>query len=183
MTNLNAYTAAQKALLATAKLPILAIGTDVELPLEKSTHYVGKFISVALYGTNADLPQEQLSTLERILRPGKLQNGEIWTEPLQHHRVAPAFWRSLCHHLNTAFSLDRCERSDVKITSYRCGAERYLLLSNDRHTYYLPTVITAASIQNADALMKGCGYRVRVENNTFCVRIPPRCAEIVKISE
>ena len=47
----------------------------------------------------------------------------------------------------------------------------------------MPTVTTDTAIQNADALMKGCGYRVRVDDNRFCVRIPPRCAEIVKISE
>ena len=85
--------------------------------------------------------------------------------------------------LNEAFGLDFCEQTDVKLTSYRCGTERYILLSNDRHTYYLPTVTTAAPVKGATALMKDKGYVVKCQNNTFTVRIPPRSVEIVKIEE
>ena len=33
-----------------------------------------------------------------------------------------------------------------------------MILSNDRHTYYLPTVTTAAPVKGATALMKDKGY-------------------------
>ena len=123
VTNLNAYTAAQKALLASARLPILAIGEDVELPLEKSTRYVGKYLSVACYGFSPALDADALGARERAIPAGKLQNGEIWTEPLQFERVGPAFFTAIAKQANLAVAADRCEATDVKLCSYVCGAD------------------------------------------------------------
>jgi len=182
VTDLNAYTDEDKELLAAAKLPILAVGEDVELPLERRSYYEGKYISVALYGDAPYIETETLSAFEKTVRAGKLQRGEIWTEPLQYKRVKGEFFKELCRMLNGAFELDRCECSDVKINSYICGDDRYAVLSNDRHTYCLPIIETCGPIRSAVALMKEKGYNVKVNGNSFSVRIPPRCVEIVKIN-
>ena len=182
VTDLNAYTDEQKQMLASAKLPILAVGEDVDLPVENSTRYGGKYISVALYNAPQTPDFAPLAALERVLRKMPAQHGEIWTEPLSHRRVRPDFFRALAEILNTAFDLDRAA-PDVKIASYRCAGEKYVMLSNDRHTYYLPTVITAAPVTGATALLKDKGYQVKCKENTFTVRIPPRGVEIVKVEE
>ena len=182
VTDLNAYTDKQKAELAQSKLPILAVGEDVDLPLNNSTRYRGKYLSVALYNAPQAPDLTALGGLERALRKVSAQHGEIWTEPLSHRRVCPEFFRALAEILNTAFRLDRAA-PDVKVASYRCAGEKYVMLSNDRHTYYLPTVTTAAPVKGATALMKEVGYQVKFQNNTFTVRIPPRCAEIVRVEE
>ena len=182
VTDLDTYTAAQKAALAKAKLPILVVGEDVDLPLENSTRYGGKYLSVALYNAPVAPDLTSLAALERMIRKQSLQQGEIWTEPLSHRRVAPTFFKALAEIMNVAFELDRAA-PDVKLTSYRCGGEKYVILSNDRHTYYLPTVTTAAPVKGATAIMKELGYKVKCKGNTFTVRIPPRCVEIVRIEE
>lgn len=182
VTDLDTYTAAQKAELAKTKLPILAVGEDVDLPLENCTRYTGKYLSVALYNAPVAPDLTLLAGFERMIRRQPLQNGEIWTEPLSHRRVSVDFFKALAESMNEAFDLDRAA-PDVKLTSYRCAGEKYVILSNDRHTYYLPTVITAAPVKGATALMKDKGYTVRCKNNTFTVRIPPRCVEIVKVEE
>ena len=158
------------------------VGEDVDLPLKNSTRYEGKYLSVALYNAPAAPDLTSLAALEHMIRKQPLQQGEIWTEPLSHRRVAPAFFMALAEILNVAFELDRAA-PDVKLTSYRCDGEKYVILSNDRHTYYLPTVTTAAPVKGATALMKDKGYLVRCKNNTFTVRIPPRCVEIVRVEE
>jgi hypothetical protein len=182
VTDLDTYTAAQKAELAKTKLPILAVGEDVDLPLENCTRYTGKYLSVALYNAPVAPDLTSLAGFERMIRRQPLQNGEIWTEPLSHRRVSADFFKALAESMNEAFDLDRAA-PDVKLTSYRCAGEKYVILSNDRHTYYLPTVTTAAPVKGATALMKDKGYTVRCKNNTFTVRIPPRCVEIVKVEE
>ncbi len=182
VTDLDTYTAAQKEMLAKAKLPILIVGEDVELPLENCTRYVGKYLSVALYNAPVAPDFASLAAPERMIRRAPVQQGEIWTEPLSHRRVSADFFKALAEILNEAFDLDRAA-PDVKVAGYRCAGEKYVMLSNDRHTYYLPTVTTAAPVKGATALMKDKGYTVRCKNNTFTVRIPPRCVEIVKIEE
>ena len=182
VTNLNAYTEEDKKLLEKAKLPILVIGEDVELPMKKCAHYAGKYVSVALYGDAPDINTESLASLERSVPAGKLQRGEIWTEPLQYKRVRSEFFVELCRILNTAFDLDLAPNTDVKINSFLCGNDKYLLLSNDLHTYCLPTVNTNTRIADAQAIMKDKGYKVKFSEKSFCVRIPPRCIEIVKIT-
>jgi hypothetical protein len=182
VTDLNAYTDEQKAALAKSKLPILAVGEDVDLPIENSIRYGGKYVSVALYNAPQTPDFTALSALERVLRRVPVQCGEIWTEPLSYRRVRTEFFTALAEKINEVFDLDRAA-PDVKLTSYRCGGERYVILSNDRHTYYLPTVTTAAPVKGATALMKDKGYVVKCKSNTFTVRIPPRCVEIVKVEE
>ena len=182
VTDLDTYTDEQKMTLAKARLPILVVGEDVDLPLENSTRYKGKYLSVALYNASAAPDLAPLAPLERMIRKQALQNGEIWTEPLSHRRVSPAFFAALAERMNAAFDLDRAA-PDVKLASYRCAGEKYVMLSNDRHTYYLPTVTTAAPVKSAAALMKDRGYQVRCKENAFIVRIPPRCVEIVRVEE
>lgn len=182
VTDLNVYTDEQKQMLAKCKLPILAVGEDVELPIKNSTRYGGKYLSVALYNVPVTPDFTPLAALERAVRATPTEHGEIWTEPLSYRRVCAAFFRALAEMLNVAFDLDRAA-PDVKLASYRSGGEKYVMLSNDRHTYYLPTVTTAASVKGATALMKDKGYQVKCKNNTFAVRIPPRSVEIVKMEE
>jgi len=182
VTDLDTYTEAQKAALAASKLPILVVGEDVELPLENCTRYGGKYLSVALYNAPVAPDLAPLAAPERMIRKQPLQQGEIWTEPLSHRRVAPAFFAVLADIMNAAFDLDRAA-PDVKLTSYRCEGEKYVILSNDRHTYYLPTVTTASLVKGATALMKDKGYLVKCKDNTFTVRIPPRSVEIVRVEE
>jgi hypothetical protein len=183
VTNLNAYTAEQKATLAKCRLPILAVGEDVELPLKKSTHYAGKYLSVAYYGGELALDTAALAAAEQPIPAGPLQNGEIWTEPLQFERVAPAFFQALARAANIGLHADRCEATDVKLCSYICGEDKYILLSNDRHTYYLPEILPATKVREAQALLKGCGYRPQVNEGHIRVRIPPRGVEILKITQ
>lgn len=183
VTDLEAYTDEQKMMLAKAKLPILVVGEDVDLPLENSTRYGGKYLSVALYNA-PDAPDfAPLAAFERRVRKQPLQQGEIWTEPLSHRRVSPAFFAALAEIVNECFALPAVPATDVKLAVYRCNGTRYFLLSNDRHTYYLPTVTTDTPVKSTTALMKDRGYQVRCKDNAFTVRIPPRCAEIVKSEE
>ncbi len=182
VTDLDVYTDAERQLLARAKLPILAVGEDVELPLQNRVKYEGKYLSVALYNPPCAASFDALFALERAIRKVPTKHGEIWTEPLSYRRVAPEFFVKLAGILNEAFELDR-SAPDVKLASYICGGEKYVLLSNDRHTYYLPTVKTGDVIKGATALMKERGYAVKCKDNTFTVRIPPRCVEIVKIQK
>lgn len=181
VTNLNVYTDEQKGTLARARIPLLIIGEDVELPMEKSAYYKGKYISAALYGDCRSVDMSDLGRLERSVRRGKVEFGEKWTEPLQYARVKPEFFTELCRRLNSAFNNDRCDGTDVKVSSYDCGDDRYIILSNDRYTYNLPAVKADRPIKEATAIMKDRGYNVRVDGDSFCVRIPPRCVEIVKI--
>ncbi len=183
VTDLECYTAAQKETLAKARLPILAVGEDVDLPLENCTRYAGKYLSVALYNAPSAPDLSLLADLERMIRKQPLQNGEIWTEPLSHRRVSPAFFTALAEIANKTFALPQAPGTDVKIAVYRCEGARYVMLSNDRHTYYLPTVKGVKDLRGATALTKDRGYQVRCKEGAFTVRIPPRCAEIVKTEE
>ena len=180
VTDLRGYTDAEKESLAKAVLPILAIGEDVELPIEKSGYYKGRLISVALYGWKK-IDLGTLAALDRSVRAVRSKFGEKWTEPLSYPRVRSEFFLALCRLLNQAFEADFSEDASVKVNSFICGDERYLLLSNDRHTYCLPRVRVTSPVREATAIMKDKGYRVKTDENSICLRIPPRCAEIVKI--
>lgn len=182
VTNLNVYTQKQKELLAGAKLPILAVGEDVELPLARTASYIGKYLSVALYNAPCVPDLAPLAFVERIVRAVPSKHGEIWTEPLSHRRVAAAFFETLAHIMNGAFSLD-CSARKTKVASYLCNGEKFLLLSNDLHTYSLSAVKCGSEVRAASALMKGAGYTVKCEEDRFTVRIPPRGVEIVKIEK
>ena len=181
VTNLASYSEDEKRYLALAKLPILAVGKDVDLPLEKRGYYIGKYVSAALYGDCPTVDFSSLSQLDEVIEPGGVRFGEIWTEPLSYKRMCAEFFRELAKIINASFMLDRCDTGDLKVNSFVSLGEKYVLLSNDRHTYYLPTVRTEREIESAEAMMKEEGYKVRVSGNSFTVRIPPRCAEIVKI--
>ena len=181
VTNLNTYTEEQKATLARAKVPVLAVGEEVELPMKKAAFYGGKYVSVALYGDCPRVDLSGLAELDKAIRPGKVLRDERWTEFLQYLRVDPEFFKELSQMLNEAFDNDRYCDTDVKASSYDCGSERYIVLSNDRHTYNLPVIKTDRQLREATALMKDLGYKVKIDGDSFCVRIPPRCVEIVKI--
>ena len=182
VTNLNTYTKEEKASLAASlSLPLVALGEDVDLPLKKSAHYAGKYLSVAIYGVENAPDLEVLRPLERFRRAGKLQQGEIWTEPLQYKRVEDRFFASLCEILNDMLSLDRAESTEVKVASFVCGEDKYLLLSNDQHLYNLAKIRTVTPLTGIEASTKGCGYRVRELPDGFVVRIPPRSAEVICI--
>lgn len=180
VTDLNVYTEEQKRTLADAKLPILAVGEDVELPIQNGIRYTGKYMSVALYNATCTPDLTSLSSVERTVRALPTQHGEIWTEPLSYRHATQGFFQKLAQILSEAFSLDSTV-SDVKLTSYRCGNEKYVLLSNDRHTYSLPTVRCGHEIGLAHAVMKDRGYTVKCQDRCFTVRIPPRGVEIVKV--
>ena len=182
VTDLDVYTEEEKQSLARASLPILAIGENVELPIGKCIKYSGKYLSVALYNAPTEVCFDELSSLEKAIRKVPTKHGEIWTEPLSHRRVAPEFFIKLSEILNGAFELGRSS-PDVKLASYICEGEHYVLLSNDRHTYYLPTVKTGKEVKGATALMKDRGYTVKCRESTFTVRIPPRGIEIVKLEK
>ena len=61
------------------------------------------------------------------------------------------------------------------------GKDKYLLLSNDSYTYNIAKIKTNLSIRHAESLMKEAGYKIKLTDKVFEIRIPPRCAEIVKI--
>ena len=181
VTDLRGYTTDEKKTLAAARLPILAIGEDVDLPLEKKACYKGKYISAALYGDATKVDLGRLSKYDKTLRGKRPLFGEKWTEPLHYPRLVADFWRLLGQIMNSAFGTDVSAVPEVKLNSFICGDEKYIILSNDLHTYCLPKVATASAIVEATALMKEKGYNVKVNGREFCVRIPPRCVEIVKI--
>ena len=182
VTDLNVYTQEQKRILEKVKLPVLVIGEDVELSLECTSRYDGKYISIAVYnGKNIAPDFKALSALERIIEYTPSDHAEIWTESLSCKRVDAKFFTELCKILNEEFLSDYCEDTAIKVSSFGVGNDRYLLLSNDKHTYNVCTVNTPSSIKNAEALMKYKGYKVKIDGNRFTVRIPPRCAEIVRV--
>jgi hypothetical protein len=168
--------------LAQARLPILAVGEDVELPLTCNARYNGSYISVALYGAEGvALCLDFLCETDRVIEADPSAHGEIWTEPLAYRQMEAPFFEGLCHALGVAFDLDVSEDPAVKIVSFSVGTDKYLLLSNDEYTYRLCTVRTPSTIKSAHALMKQQGYRVTVTDNAFTVRIPPRCIELVRL--
>ena len=184
LTDLAAYTEEQKVKLTKARLPIVAIGEDVELPLECSARYEGEYVSVAIYNAPdvcADL--EALKKYDTVIDFQRSSHCEIWTEPLSCKRMSEDFFRTLCSILNEAFRTDVSTDKNVKVCSYRTGKDGYILLSNDDHVYNICTVKTASTVKSAEALMKDRGYKVRLTDNSFTVRIPPRCIEIVKTEE
>lgn len=182
VTDLNAYTEEQKRQLAKAKLPICVIGEDVSLPLACSARYDGEYISVAMYHADGiEVDFQTLKPLDRVISAEGSAHGEIWTEPLSYRRVDECFFAELSRILNRIFSQDASEDREVKVTSFVCGTEKYILLSNDEYTYNVCTVHTASRITGAEALMKDRSYRVEINENSFTVRIPPRCIEIVRV--
>jgi hypothetical protein len=181
VTDLASYTDADKEKLAKTRLPLLAIGEDVDLPIPASARYDGKYISVAIYNMDNAPALDSLSAFDSTKRAEKISHGEIWTEPLAYRRVDRGFFAELSRIMNEALSLDTSMTPSVKITSYRHGEDKYILLSNDAHTYTLATVDTREAIGSATALMKDTGYRVRISDTRFTVRIPPRGVEIVKL--
>lgn len=182
VTNLNAYTEAQKQQLLQTALPLLVIGEDVALSLPCAARYDGTYISVALYNADGIAPDlDMLKALDRVIEAESAAHGEIWTEPLSCKRVDEPFFTALCRALNIAFAADRSTDPAVKVFSFACGKDKYLLLSNDDHIYNVCTMETAAEIKSASALMKDRGYTVRVDGSSFTVRIPPRCAELVRL--
>ena len=181
VTDLNCYTYEEKKILSSSKLPVLVIGEDVELPMSKSTEYRGKYISVAVYGDAPDIKLPDLCALEKTIARKQTRFGEIWTEPLSHLRISPKFFRAVSVALNEGFNLDRCDDQRVKVNSFLCNGERYILLSSDYHTYCNPTVITDHGFIEAEAIMKECGYKVKSKENQFSLRIPPRSLEIVRL--
>ena len=132
-----------------------------------------------LLGLDIKLPD--LCTLEKTIARKQTRFGEIWTEPLSHLRISPKFFRAVSVALNEGFNLDRCDDQRVKVNSFLCNGERYILLSSDYHTYCNPTVITDHGFIEAEAIMKECGYKVKSKENEFSLRIPPRSLEIVRL--
>jgi hypothetical protein len=181
VTDLASYTDADKEKLAKTRLPLLAIGEDVDLPIPASSRYDGKYISVAIYNMDNAPALDSHSVFDSTKRAEKISHGEIWTEPLAYRRVDRGFFAELSRIMNEALSLEASLTPCVKITSYRRGEEKYIILSNDAHTYTLATVDTREAIGSATALMKDTGYRVRISDTRFTVRIPPRGVEIVKL--
>lgn len=182
VTDLNAYTEAQKEELAKARLPIFVIGEDVELPLEYSAKYSGEYISLALY--NAKETALDLASLEGFYKITEAKDsvyGEIWTEALPCKKVDGRFFLELCKLLNAEFKADISRDPEVKVFSFISKDGRYILLSNDEYVYNVCTVDTPCIIETAEALMKDKGYKTRHDGQSFTVRIPPRCVEIVKI--
>jgi len=182
VTDLNAYTPEQKRQLTKTKLPLVVIGEEVELDLPCSTRYNGAYVSVALYNAEGlEINLSSLAALYRVIDATPTEHGEIWTEPLSYKRVDACFFTELCKILNTAISAERSEDPAVKVYSYACGKETYILLSNDDYSYNVCTVRTGSNVTAATALMKEQGYRVSIHENSFTVRIPPRCMEIVRV--
>ena len=182
VTNLSAYTDEQKMKLAKAQLPILVIGEDTELPLNCSAKYKGEYISIAIYNADVKLSDlEELRPFDKTLAPESSAHGDIWTAPLSYWRVDEQFFTQLCRILNTDFAADVSTDPNVKVFSFRCGGDKYILLSNDDYIYNVCTVNTHSSIKHAEAIMKDKGYKVKITENSFTVRIPPRCAEIVRV--
>lgn len=181
VTDLNCYTDEEKSILSSSKLPIVAIGENVELPMSKSAEYRGKYLSVAVYGDAPDIKLPDLCGLEKTIARKPVRFGEIWTEPLSHLRVSPKFFRTVSMALNEGFNLDRCDDPRVKVNSFLSDGDRFVLLSSDYHTYCNPTVITSHGFIEAEAIMKESGYKVKSKENQFSLRIPPRSAEIVRL--
>ena len=184
VADLNAYTEEQKQKLTKIQLPLLVIGEEVELPLDCSARYDGEYISVAIY--NADEFEFDFASLKpfyQIIDAKKSVYSEIWTEPLSYKRIDDCFFTELSQILNTAFSVDYSEDPKVKVYSFIRGKDKYILLSNDEYIYNVCTVHTSSRITSAEALMKDKGYKVKINENSFTVRIPPRCIEIVRITE
>lgn len=182
ITDLSAYTEEQKRQLTKIKRPILVIGEDVELDLDCTARYDGAYISVAVYNAKGiAFDFDSLKSLDRVIDAKEPAHGEIWTEPLSYKRVDGCFFTELCKILNIAFSADYSEDPKVKVCSFVCGKDKYVLLSNDDYIYNVCNVHTPSRIASAEALMKDKGYRVKINENSFTVRIPPRCIEIVRI--
>ncbi len=181
VTDLNAYTEKEKLMLAKSPLPILALGEDTELPLAPSAQYKGKYICAAIYNTEITPDLSVLEKLEVIREATPINHGEIWTEPLAYKSVEKSFFEELAKIINTAFELDRSSDNSVKVTSFACGKEKYILLSNDLYLYNIPRIETNREIKEAAALMKYKGYKVKTEGKTFSVRIPPKSIELIKI--
>lgn len=183
VTNLNCYSDEEKRMLSSSRLPIVALGSDVELPMPKNAEYHGKYISVAVYGSKTQPDLSGLSTFEKKLAGRRTEFGELWTEPLSHLRISPKFFRAVSVLLNEHFALDRCDDPRIKVNSFLSCGERYVLLSSDYHTYAIPWVRTAEGFAQAQAMMKDYGYKVKAEENKFAVRIPPRSAEIIRLEK
>ena len=184
VTDLNVYTEEQKRQLDKSKLPILVIGEEVELDLDCSARYNGAYISVAVYNAKGiAFDFDSLKSLDMVIDAKAAVRGEIWTEPLSYKRVDEHFFTELGSILNTAFSADFSADPNVKVCSFVCGKEKYVLLSNDEYIYNVCTVRTSSKITAAKALMKDHGYHVKVNENSFTVRIPPRCIELVRVEE
>ena len=182
VTDLRGYTEEEKATLAEARLPILAVGEDVELPLPRKAYYKGKYVSAALYGDCPPVDLDGLSALDKTVRAKESPQGEKWTAPLSYPRIAKEFFVDLCKEMNEAFRADvSATPHAVKINSFVCDGDKYVILSNDLHTYCLAEVKTCVGVVEATALMKDKGYKVKINENGFTVRIPPRCVEIVKV--
>ncbi len=181
VTDLNVYTEQEKAMLAKASLPILAIGEDVTLPLPPAAVYRGNYISAALYNTDISVDLSLLKDTEIIREAEPIRHGEIWTEPLSYKSVDKAFFESLARLINEALELDRSSDSSVKVTSFSTGEDKYLLLSNDLYLYNIPKIETDCEINEAAALMKYKGYKVKTDGKAFSVRIPPKSIELIKI--
>lgn len=183
VTNLNAYTHEQKLMLAKSPLPLFAIGEDTELPLKCDARYDGEYIGAALYNAHGtELKLDTLKALDKVIEYTPSANCEIWTESLSCKRVDESFFSELCRLLNTAFEADIPRDHRVKAFSFVCEDGKYVLLSNDEYVYNVCTVDTFSELDHAEALMKYKGYKVNTDKNSFTVRIPPRCAEIVKIN-
>ena len=181
VTDLASYTAEQKELLCSLTLPLLVIGEDVNLPKPASAVYRGAALSVALYGMSSPPDLSALASLDKEIAPTPISHGEIWTEPLFYTRVGESFFTELCRLMNESLGTDLCLTPEVKATSFLCGEERYILLSNDSYLYALPTVRTNAPITAATALLKDRGYTVKTKECEAELRIPPRSAEILLI--
>jgi hypothetical protein len=182
VTDLNAYTEEQKRQLTKIKLPILVVGEETELDLECTARYHGAYISVAIYNAEGiEIDFRSLKSLDRVIDAKVFAHGEIWTEPLSYKRVDERFFTELGRILNTSFSADLSDDPAVKVCSFACGKEKYILLSNDEYIYNVCTVRTFSKIKSAKALMKDNGYQVKLNENNFTVRIPPRCIELVRV--
>ena len=184
VSDLNAYTEEQKQKLTKIQLPLLVIGEDVELSLDCSARYDGEYISVAVYNANElALDFATLDSLYQVINAKASVYGEIWTYPLSYKRVDDCFFTELSRILNVAFATDYSEDPNVKVCSFVCGGDKYVLLSNDEYIYNVCTVNTPSNIKHAEAIMKDKGYNVKINENSFTVRIPPRCVEIVRVKE
>ncbi|MBE6667763.1 MAG: hypothetical protein E7607_05600 [Ruminococcaceae bacterium] len=182
VTDLNTYTEKQKQILAKAQIPVLVIGENVELPLECSAKYAGEYISIAIYNARGtDIDFAILKALDKIIEPTQPTHGEIWTEALSYRRVDGCFFSELCKILNRKFNAEISRDPEVKVFSFLCGKDKYVLLSNDEYVYNVCTVDSPSEIKTAEALMKDKGYKVRHDSHSFTVRIPPRCVEIVRL--
>jgi len=117
-------------------------------------------------------------TYAEALNPTK----EGFPVPLEFAPVAEEILQKCVEQINANLSYISLGGETCHVSEIKTGEKTArFLVDNEEYFYVLPKVHTGRAIRRAEAITKAEGYKVRVEGDTFRLRVPGRGMDVVEV--